>query len=545
MIYQSVWIMTLFDVLILGVVGYSLIIFLSGKKQDLTRQTRYGFAAILLGLSLIGLIYLADLATMHILPLFMPEPSAMAMMYLMHLHFNWFAVLLGVGAISIGHAAANHGVFCLIGKLEESGKRLKGQLVAREEAEETKRENQHLLKAVVDSLPAMINAKNQESRYIFMNQYQADLYRVSSTEAVSRTAAELLGSTYGNFTASLDREVFTTGKAKTSYEEHWTDPTGEPYVFLTTKVPLCDDNGAVTNVVTVALDITERKKAEEELLASRDRLEEKSQQLAVVAEQLAQSRNHAEAANRAKSEFLAAMSHELRTPLNAILGFSEIIKDKVLGPTNGGKYCDYAADIHNSAGHLLALINDILDLSKIESGVEQLDEESIEVTDLVESVLRLVKMRAMRSGVELKLEIRNDLPFLIADRRKAIQILVNLLANAVKFTNRGGKVTLKVWYRATDGFVLQVVDTGIGIALNDIPKAFAPFQQIDSALNRKYEGTGLGLPLSKSLVELHGGSLDLQSQIGSGTTVTIRFPATRTGSDVVPGNSAGGARALG
>lgn len=541
---QSVWMMTVFDLLILGIVGYSFVVFLRAKKHDLTRQTRYGFAVINLGLSVVGLFYLADLATMYLLPLFVPERAAMAIMHDLHLHVSWYAVLLGVGSVSLGHAAANRGVFSLIVKLEESERALKGQLAVSRETEEALLQNQHMLNAVVDAVPAMINAKDHRSRYIFMNRYQADLYRVTGKEAVNKTATELLGPTYGSFTEALDNEVFTTGTAINRYEEEWKSPAGESYFFLTTKVPLYDATGGATNVVTVALDITERKKAEQELLAYRDDLEQRNQDLAVVAEKLVKAHNRAETANQAKSEFLAVMSHELRTPLNAILGFSEIIKDKMLGPENIGKYCDYAEDIYTSAQHLLALINDILDLSKVESGVEELYEESIEVPDLIESTLRLVQTRANRGGVKLERDICNDLPMLIADKRKVMQILGNLLTNAVKFTEAGGTVTLKVWCRPTHGFVFQVVDTGTGIALKDIPKALAPFEQIDSVLNRRYEGTGLGLPLSKSLTELHGGALDLQSQLGSGTIVTVRFPAKRIGTQAETEDSTNANRAI-
>ncbi len=254
-------------------------------------------------------------------------------------------------------------------------------------------------------------------------------------------------------------------------------------------------------------DITERKQAEADLHVAMGEVE---------------------SANRAKSEFLASMSHELRTPLNAIIGFSEIIKDETIGPMGSTRYRDYAADIHDSGQHLLDLINDILDLSKVESGTDELREENIYIPEVVHSVLNLVKGRAQKGNVELELDIPGDAPALWADQRKVKQILVNLLTNAIKFTLTGGTVTLRAWCCAQDGHVFQVVDTGIGIALEDIPKALAPFQQIDSALNRKYEGTGLGLPLTKRLVELHGGSLDLQSQVGVGTTVTARFPAQRS-----------------
>jgi signal transduction histidine kinase len=221
------------------------------------------------------------------------------------------------------------------------------------------------------------------------------------------------------------------------------------------------------------------------------------------------------------------MSHELRTPLNAIIGFSEVIKDETLGPVGSAKYRDYADDINESGQHLLALINDILDLSKVESGTDELHEENIDIPEIADTIVKLVMRLARAGNVELELDVSDDIAVLHADERKVKQILLNLLSNAIKFTPAGGKVMLKIWSRSESGYVFQVTDTGIGIAFEDIPKALAPFQQIDSGLNRMHDGTGLGLPLTKSLVEMHGGYLDLQSKVGAGTTVTVRFPAER------------------
>jgi signal transduction histidine kinase len=246
-----------------------------------------------------------------------------------------------------------------------------------------------------------------------------------------------------------------------------------------------------------------------------------------LAEDLGYARDQAENANQTKSEFLAAMSHELRTPLNAIIGFSEIIKDERFGPVGVVRYRSYAEDINDSGQHLLGLINDILDLAKVESGRDELHEENIEVPELVSSVRTMVQGSAKAEGVALDFDKAEGLPMLWADERKLKQILVNLLSNAIKFTNAGGRVALKICCHIDSGYLFQVVDTGIGIAFEDIPKTLAPFQQIDSSLNRKHEGTGLGLPLTKSLVEEHGGTLDMQSEVGVGTTVTVRFPVER------------------
>ena len=275
---------------------------------------------------------------------------------------------------------------------------------------------------------------------------------------------------------------------------------------------LYDAGGALILSYANILDVTEMN-------AYKARLESKNRELIAANEK-------AEFANRTKSEFLANMSHELRTPLNAVIGFSEIIHNEAFGPCDE-RYRDYALDINQSGQHLLDLINDILDISKVESGAGDIHEEQIEIREVIVSVMTMLKGRAQKGGVKLELEVPDHPPALRADNRKLKQILMNLLSNAIKFTDPGGTVILRIWCRTGSGYVFQVVDTGIGIALDDIPKALAPFQQVDGELSRRYEGTGLGLPLAKSLVELHGGSLDLQSRLGIGTTVTVRLPEER------------------
>ncbi len=271
-------------------------------------------------------------------------------------------------------------------------------------------------------------------------------------------------------------------------------------------------------------EVAKRTLAQAELREAHGSLEIRVRERTV---ELTVAKNQAETASRAKSEFLAMMSHELRTPLNAVIGFSGIMKNETLGPVGSPQYRDYAVDINESGKHLLDLIEDILDLSKVESGEDELNIEEISVSGMVHAVLPLVKGDAEIDGIGLKVNLEDGLPLLRADERKLKQILVNLLSNAIKFTKTGGKVELKAWRRKNSGHVFQITDTGIGIAPEDIPKALAPFQQVDGALSRKYQGTGLGLPLAKAQIEMHGGSLELESKVGVGTTVTVRFPASR------------------
>jgi len=276
--------------------------------------------------------------------------------------------------------------------------------------------------------------------------------------------------------------------------------------WLRDLVTVHSEHGRPVRLQGIMVDITEQKEIEEQLRAAKEQ---------------------AELGNRAKSEFLANMSHELRTPLNAIIGFSQMMREEVLGPIGVSRYKGYVDDIHISGNHLLELINDILDLSKVEAGKLELIEEDIDVCRVVSACLTLVRERAGEAGVVLDKRLPDRLPRLHADERKLKQVLLNLLSNAIKFTPKGGRVMLRVHADPGEGFVFTVDDTGIGIASEDMPKVLAPFGQVDSALSRKYEGTGLGLPLTKALIELHGGSLDLESTLGAGTTITARFPHSR------------------
>ncbi len=280
---------------------------------------------------------------------------------------------------------------------------------------------------------------------------------------------------------------------------------GKPLRVALSGVAVRDEAGNTLYFEAMMIDMTERYMAEQALILAKEQ---------------------AEVANRSKSEFLANMSHELRTPLNAVIGFAEIIKDQLFGPVGNVQYSEYAKDIHDSGTHLLSLINDILDMSKVEANKRELAEEQLVLSDVAHSAVRLIAARATAGRVKLVESV--NVPHRIRAEEKALkQILVNLLSNAVKFTPEGGTVSLAAEIRPSGEVYIAITDTGIGIAPEDIEKALAPFGQIESALARKHQGTGLGLPITKGLIELHGGEMLLNSEVGKGTTVSFTLPKER------------------
>ena len=252
----------------------------------------------------------------------------------------------------------------------------------------------------------------------------------------------------------------------------------------------------------IVRDITERKKEEQELISARD---------------------EAEHASKVKSEFLANMSHELRTPLNAIIGFSEVTRSEIFGPLGDEKYKEYLGDIQDSARHLLDLINDILDLARIESGKFDLNDETFSVTDEVNGIINFVDA----SHIHLHKNISDSLPLLHTDKRRFKQIFLNLLSNAVKFTDDDSDVTVNIFVNDAGCIVLNITDEGIGMSKDDVKKALMPFEQIDTGLGRKYEGVGLGLPLVQKMSEAQNAKFEIESESGVGTSVTITFAAER------------------
>ena len=289
--------------------------------------------------------------------------------------------------------------------------------------------------------------------------------------------------------------------------------------------------------VSVGTDITALKRQEERLLLSerelmvtvrdlqKERLlaDQQAQRLADLADKYAREKTRAEAANRSKSEFLANMSHELRTPLNAVIGFSEVMQEQMFGPIGSDKYVEYSRDIHRSGQFLLDVINDILDMSKIEAGRMQLETETFQIGGVIDEIMRIVGPRAFEGNVSVNRDIAKSLS-ITADRRALKQVFINLLSNAVKFTPDGGQVNIGA---EGDGntVTIRIRDTGIGIPARDIEKLGRPFEQVENQFTKSKGGSGLGLAISKSLIELHGGVLNIRSTVGEGTEVTVTLPA--------------------
>ncbi len=289
------------------------------------------------------------------------------------------------------------------------------------------------------------------------------------------------------------------------------------------------DGGSVVtaaDITAIKLQEAERQRAADNLRATVDQLEASQEKLSLLARKYEVAMTRAEAANQAKSEFLANMSHELRTPLNAINGFSEIMAAEMFGPLGDHRYKGYAADILKSGQHLLSLINDILDMAKIEAGKMTLHYETVSLREICEDAVRLMRGKAQDAGLALTVE-GPALPDIDADERGCKQVMLNLITNAIKFTPEGGSITVHLAQQGTDRVRVSVVDTGIGIAADDLARLARPFEQVEGQHSKTTQGTGLGLALTKSLIEMHGGIMTLASEPGAGTTVSFDLPMRR------------------
>ena len=360
------------------------------------------------------------------------------------------------------------------------------------------------LNTIIDALPALVTVRTSGGVIVLANKACREVFGRES-QVVGRSWNELRGLVDG-IDHSLYDERIKRGEPGCTFEEEMTDAGGRRAVFMTSKVPLRIEPDSDAHILTVSSEITDRKLAEQQLVAAK---------------------TAAEAANRSKNEFLANTSHELRTPLNAIIGFAEIIAAELLGEVGNDRYREYSRDIVGSARLLLQLIDDILDISQLEGGRLTLSESWVNVSNVVESVASAFALKAAETQIDFELDVEDGV-VLYADERRLKQILNNLLSNAFKFTPPDGCIRLQIAMKGEDGAVaLSVADTGVGIAERDMSTAMARFGRIGHSKLAAPPGTGLGLPLVKELVELHGGSLTIDSEVGAGTTVTVGFPPER------------------
>ena len=367
------------------------------------------------------------------------------------------------------------------------------------------RAHERLLR-VIDAVPAMVCASDGDGRYIFCNQQFAGFIGLRPGKLVGRRPLEAHDDALARRLTDLDARILRGEVQPASFEEEITGRDGHRHSLLTTKAFYHGGDGDGAMVVTVSLDITARKRAELDLMAVKEQ---------------------AEIANRSKTEFLANMSHELRTPLNAIIGFSQVMSSEMLGPIAEERYVGYSRDILTSAEHLLGIINDILDVSKLESGKLDLIEEWVDLPKAIADLTMLVEEKAREAEIRIVARREGEVPRLRGDQRKIKQIVLNLLTNAIKFSRAGGEVEI-VLKSEGGGITLTIVDRGIGMDSHEVELAMTRFGQVTGPWTRQHAGTGLGLPLAIGLTELHGGTLMVQSIKGVGTTATVAFPATRS-----------------
>lgn len=354
---------------------------------------------------------------------------------------------------------------------------------------------------------------DSELRYIFMSDRVEQVTGLKVSDYIGKTRVEMFGDVTGDLFLQQHIEDCLAHRPFSDVVQWLNRPRGLVCISVSGR-PHFDAQGAFMGYTGVGRDVTEEQ-------SQRRRLEEMN-----VA--LSEARDQALRASKSKSSFLAHMSHELRTPMNAILGFAEVMKEQVIGPLEE-RYRAYAGHIHDSAQHLLSLINDVLDLSKIEAGAYELQEGAVDLPAVGARALRQVEGAAHDGGLQLTLEMPRDLPVLWADQRAVFQIVLNLLTNAVKFTPRGGTVTLFAQMEEGGGVAFGVRDTGIGMNEAEIAKALQRFGQVDNVMTKMHQGSGLGLPLVQELALLHGGAVSLQSEPDAGTSVTVRLGAARVG----------------
>ena len=397
-------------------------------------------------------------------------------------------------------------------RLQETNELLQSQIAEQRRAEETFEKAQQYTESIVETIREPLIVLTPDLRVLSANRSFYESFKVTPNETVGNLIYDL-GNRQWDIPSlrMLLEEILPKDNKFDNYEvEHVFSSIGHKIMLLNARRIIQKEIGSQMILLAIE-DITEKMRLEREL-AERTRDAEKAQ-------------SEAEAATRAKSDFLANMSHELRTPLNSIIGFSEVLEDELLGSLNASQR-ENVQYILKAGTHLLSLINDILDLSKVESGKMELEVDRVSLRGILDASLVMHREKALRHGISLDLQMEPVTDMVIeADERKLKQILFNLLNNAVKFTPDGGSV--RVMARGITGaqeIEFSIEDTGIGIKLEDIPKLFKEFSQLDSVYDKEYEGTGLGLALTKKLVELHGGRIQVSSEFGKGSRFAFVMP---------------------
>lgn len=361
-------------------------------------------------------------------------------------------------------------------------------------------ESEARIQTLLDNSPSPIYFKDRELRFILVNRRYCEVYGVSNDQARGKTSTEVYGEKLGSAFSAHDHEVLENRRMIT-HEENLNGTT-----FMTMKFPIIDNTGELIGVGGIETDITDRVAVEKAYRKARD---------------------EAEMANRSKSTFLANMSHELRTPLNSIIGFSDSLLAGTLGQVVDPKHREYLKIIRTGGEHLLNLINDILDLSRIEAGKMALEETEVDLKGVFSDSIRLTAERAGKEGIYIDNRIPTGQLKVLVDERQLRQVLINLLSNAIKFTDPGGKISASASRTNDGGLEIRIEDNGVGMEPDDLKRVLQPFVQVSDAMTRKHQGSGLGLAIVNSIISLHGGTFTLESTPGEGTTAIIILPSGR------------------
>lgn len=411
---------------------------------------------------------------------------------------------------------------------------LRSEIRVREIAETSWRESEERLRDIAESASDWFWEMDQDLRFTYISDRFFQITDLDRSDVIGKTRWEFVGDVDDE-----DRARFADHRADMeahrpfrNFEYTLRDKAGAEMSVRLSGRAMFDVTGAFIGYRGAGTDVTATRAAERALMRAKEdlerRVDERTKELRQEVTVRRRAQEMADQASRAKTDFLANVSHEFRTPLNGIIGFSEILAAEVFGPLGAPRYKEYSEDIIRSGRHLLALINDVLDVSRIEAGAMSLHEEPVDMARAVEECVAMVEQRAEAKEIALVKDVQPGLPAMMADVTRIKQILLNLVTNAVKFTEQGGDVRVEVTWSTDGGHVLKVSDTGIGIDPKDIPKVLMPFGQAHRAFTRAHDGFGLGLSLVHSLTEEHGGKLEIDSVPGKGTAVTVRFPKGRT-----------------